>query len=119
MNADRNMQHKCIDDIVMIINSDCKFNNDFSTAYNGDSNSNLSTACENDSNSNFSLMYPINNNDSDTDDNCGAGPEKTQAFLYQHFIIIIVLNETLRKPNMVFMKVTLCHIKGEDNNSRM
>jgi len=108
-----------LNNIDMNADRDCKFNSDFSTAYDGDSNSNPSTACENDSDSDFSLVYPINNNDSDTDDNCGAGPEKTQAFLYQHFTIIIVFNETSRKPNMVFMKVTLRHIKGEDNNSRM
>jgi len=119
MDAGRDMQRKCIGDIAMTINSDCKFNSDSSTAYDGDSNSNPSTACENDSDSDSSLVYPTNNNDGDTDDDCGAGPEETRAFLYRHFTIIIVPNETPGKPNMVFMKVTLRHTKGEDNNPRM
>lgn len=113
-----NMRYE-LNNIDMDAGRDCKFNSDSSTAYDGDSNSNPSTACENDSDSDSSLVYPTNNNDGDTDDDCGAGPEKTRAFLYRHFTIIIVPNETPGKPNMVFMKVTLRHTKGEDNNPRM
>lgn len=47
--------------------------------------------------------------DSYTDDECDAGPEKTRTFLYRHFTIAIVPNETPGKPNLVFMKATLLH----------
>lgn len=107
MDAGRDTQRKCIGDIVMAINSDCKFDSDFSTA------------CENDSDSDFSSVYHTDNNDCDTDDDCDAGSEKTRAFLYRHFTIIIASNETPGKPNMIFMKVTLLHTKDEDNNPQM
>ncbi len=54
--------------------------------------------------------------DLDTDDECDAGPEVTRSFLYRHFTIVIVANETPGKPNIVFMKATLLHTNGEDNH---
>ena len=57
--------------------------------------------------------------DSETDDDYGAGAEETRAFLYRHFSIIIVPGEIPGKPNVIFMKATLLHTKGEDNNPRM
>ncbi|KAA6408390.1 MAG: hypothetical protein FRX48_08132 [Lasallia pustulata] len=57
--------------------------------------------------------------DCDTDDDCDAGPEATRSFLHSHFTISIVANQTPGKPNLVFMKATLLHTKGEDNNRRV
>ena len=107
IDAGRNMQCRCIDNIVMIINSDCKFDSDFSTA------------CENDSDSDFSSVYHTDNEYCDTDDDCDAESKKTQIFLYQHFTIIIAFNKISKKLNMIFMMVTLLYIKDEDNNSQM
>lgn len=58
-------------------------------------------------------------NDLDTDDECNAGQEETRTFLYRHITISIVANEFPGKPNLVFMKATLLHTKGEDNHPRM
>ena len=55
---------------------------------------------------------------SDTDDDCDGGPEETRTFLYRHFTITIVANETPRKLDLVFMKATVLQTKGEDNNPR-
>lgn len=55
----------------------------------------------------------------DTDDECNAGPEETRTFLYRHIAISIVPNQIPGKPNIVFMKATLLHTKGEDNHPRM
>lgn len=91
-------------------------------------NSNPSRICGNDSDSDndndsdsdseSSSVY-ADDRDSDTDDDCDAGLEETRSFLYRHFTIIIVANGTPGKPNLVFMKATLLHTKGEDNNPRM
>ncbi len=114
-------KRKPVSDPVMVVDPDCMVDSDSSTAYDGDSDSDSdsSTACENDGDSDSSSVYLQDDDDSDTDDDCGAGPEKTRAFLYRHFTIAIVPNETPGKPNMVFMKATLLHTKGEDNNPRM
>ena len=45
--------------------------------------------------------------------------QETRSFLYRHFTIIIVANKAPGKPNLVFIKATLLHTKGEDNNPRM
>lgn len=119
MNAERNTHCKCINDIAMIINFDCKFDSDFSTAFNDDSDNNFNIIYKNDSDNDFSLMYHTDNDDCDINDNCDVEFKKTRAFLYRHFIIVIAFNEIFKKFNMIFMKVTLLHIKDEDNNSRM
>lgn len=114
-------KRKRVRDPVMVVDPDCMADSDSSTAYDSDSDSNSdsSTACENDSDSDSRSVYLPEDDDGDTDDDCGAGPEKTRAFLYRHFTIAIVPNETPGKPNMVFMKATLLQTKGEDNNPRM
>lgn len=118
-NEDRNSGNT-----AMAVDYECQLDSDSSTAYDGnsdsDSDSDSSTACENDSDSDSCSAYdPDDEDDSDTDDDCGAGPEETRAFLYRHFTITVVPNSTSGKPNMVFMKATLLHTKGEDNNPRM
>ena len=105
---------------AMAIDSECKFDSDSSTACDGDGDKDSSTAWENGSDSDSCSAYdPDDEDDGDTDDDCGAGPEETRAFLYRHFTITIVPHSTPGKPNMVFMKATLLHTKGEDNNPRM
>ncbi len=71
-----------------------------------------------------------NNNDSDFDlscnynenceinNNCYARLEETRSFLYRHFIINIIVNQIIKKSNLIFMKTILFHIKEEDNNLR-
>ncbi|SLM37821.1 Protein of unknown function DUF3435 [Lasallia pustulata] len=71
-----------------------------------------------DSDSDSGCLYNCDE-DCDTDDDCGAGPEATRSFLYRHFAISIVANQTPGKPNLVFMKATLLQTKGEDNNRRL
>lgn len=103
MGKDNDMKSRHICDTVMTVNSDCKIDSD------------SSTACDSDNDTDTSSVYD-KDNDCDTDNNCDAGSEKTQSFLYQHFIISIIPNLITGKVNMVFMKVTLLHTKGEDNN---
>ena len=113
------------DDGVMAIRSDHKIGNDFFSVYNSnrdsDSDSVFSTAYDGDSDrdndSDSGSVY--SGDDSDTDDDYDAGLEETRSFLYRHFAIGIVPNPMAGKPNMVFMKATLLHTKGEDNNPRM
>ena len=119
MDAGRDPQRTRVGESAMAVDSDCKIDSDSNTAYDGDSDSDSSTACESDDDSDSSSVYYPDDDDCDTDDDCGAGPEKTRAFLYRHFTIIIVPNQTPGKPNMIFMKATLLHTKGEDNNPRM
>lgn len=112
----------------MLVDSDCDVdNNDYSSTTNDESSS-RSNDDDNDSDSDSH-----NDNDSDngfdsidiydkglnTDDDCDARSKETRTFLYRHFIIIIVVNETSRRPSFVFMKVTLLHIKEENNNPRV
>ncbi|KAL9134380.1 MAG: hypothetical protein Q9175_004440, partial [Cornicularia normoerica] len=94
-------KRKRVSDPVMIVDPDCIVDSD------------SSTACENNGDSDSSSVYLPD------DDDYGAGPEKTRAFLYRHFTIAIVPNETPGKPNMVFMKATLLYTKGEYNNPRI
>ena len=119
MDAGRDLQRKRVGDIAMAVDYDRTFDSDSHTAYDGDSGSDSSTACESDNDSDSSSVYDPDEEDCDTDDNCGAGPEKTRAFLYRHFTIIFVPNKTPGKANIVFMKATLLYTKGEDNNLRM
>ena len=62
-----------------------------------------------------------NDIDSDigTDDDYDGGAEETGAFLYRHFTIFLAPHPDPGKPNMIFMKATLLHTKGEDSNPRM
>ena len=73
------------------IESECKFDSDYSTACDGDGDKDFSMARENGSDSDSCSAYnPDDEDDGDTDDDCGAGPEETRAFLYRHFTITIV-----------------------------
>ena len=57
--------------------------------------------------------------DSGTDDGYDGGTEETRSILYRHVSIIMVRNPALGQPNIVLMKVTLLHTKGEDNKPKM
>lgn len=57
--------------------------------------------------------------DSCTDDGYDAGTEETRSILYRHVTIIVVQNPNPNQPNVVLMKVTLLHTKGEDNKPKM
>jgi len=103
---------KVVNDITMDEINDVKSNGD------GDSNIAWDGDSDSDSDSDLGSLYHYNE-DCDTDDDIKAGPEETRSFLYRHFTISIVANQTPRKPNLVFMKATLLHTKGEDNNPRM
>lgn len=83
---------------------------------NNDSDSDSDSYSDSDSES--SSIY-ADDRDSDTDNNCDAGPEETRFFLYRYFTITIIANRTPGKLNLVFIKATLLHTKGEDNNPRM
>ncbi len=102
------VKSSCDGDTVMSIDAACHVDGDFNTTSDSDS----------DSDSDSGSLYNCDE-DSDTDDDCDAGPEETRSFLYRHFTISIVANQTPGKPNLVFMKATLLHTKGEDNNPRM
>ena len=115
-------EHDC--DVVMAMDSGCEVDIDPSRICGNDSDSASDNDGDNDTDSDsesaseFSSVY-ADDRDSDTDDDCDAGSEETRSFLYRHFTIIIVANENPGKPNLVFMKATLLHTKGEDNNPRM
>ena len=102
------MKRSC--DTVMIIDFNYEVDSDLDRINNDIDNNN---------NSKFSSLY-TDDKSNDIDDDCDVEFEETQTFLYQHFIIIIiVVNETLKKLNFIFMKITLLHIKEKNNNSRM
>jgi hypothetical protein len=113
---------KAVNDVKMDEMNDLKSNRDGDTGMSigaagevdGDSNKSWAGGSDSDSGS----LYDYSE-DCDTDDDCNAGPEETRSFLYRHFTISIVANRTPGKPNLVFMKATLLHTKGEDNNPRM
>ena len=105
----RHMKTKRSCNTVMVIDSGCEVDSDPGR---------ISDDVDNNSDSELSSIY-ADDRGSDTDDDCDAGPEETRTFLYRHFTITIVANETPGKPNLVFMKATLLHTKGEDNNPRM
>lgn len=102
------VKSNCDGDTIMSIDATCHVDGNFNTIQDSDSDS------DNDSSS----LYNCDEN-SNIDDNCDAKSKETWSFLYRHFIISIVVNQTFGKFNLVFMKTTLLHIKGEDNNSRM
>ncbi len=122
------------DDILMIVDSDCEVDSklirvydhddegysDSNTAYDSDSDNDSNTTYDgdDDSDSDLSLRNNIDEN-CDTDDECTAEFEETRSFLYRHFTIYIVLSSIFGKLNTIFTKITLLHIKDEDNNSRM
>jgi len=105
---------KAVNDIKMDASNHVKSNrdSDSNTPWDGDGDG------DSDSDSDSGSLYNCDK-DCDTDDDCDAGPEETRSFLYRHFTISIVANPTPGKPNLVFMKATLLHTKGEDNNPRM
>ena len=113
-NANEDVWGTRVASTAMAIDSECKFGSDSSTACDGDGDKDSSIAWENGSDSDSCSAY-----DPDDEDDCGAGPEETRAFLYRNFTITIVPHSTPRKPNMVFIKATLLYTKGEDNNLRM
>lgn len=108
-------------DHAMVVGLDCNVDSNSSTACDGDSDSHSSTAYggDSDSDSDAASVHRTDGEDCDTDDDCTAGLETTRAFLYRHFTITIVPHQTPGNPNLIFMKATLLHTKGEDNNPRM
>ena len=101
---------RAVNDIKMDASNRVKSNRngDFNTPWDSHGDSDSDSGC----------LYNCDE-DCDTDDDCDAGPEATRSFLYRHFTISIVANQTPGKPNLVFMKATLLHTKGEDNNRRV
>ena len=92
--------------------------NPVKSIHDGDSNTPWDSDSDSDSNSDSDSFYHCDE-ECNTDNNYNAGPKETQLFLYRHFTISIVANPTPGKPNLVFMKATLLHTKGEDNNPQM
>jgi len=80
-------------------------------------NNNFNESWSDNSDSDFDSLDNYSE-DGEANDDCNAGLEETRSFLYRHFTISIVANQTTKKPNLVFMKTTLLHTKGEDNNPR-
>ena len=105
----RHMRTKRSCNTVMVIDSGCEVDSDPGR---------ISDNVDNNSDSEFSSTY-ADDRGSDTDNNCDAELEETRTFLYRHFTITIVANKTPGKPNLVFIKATLLHTKGENNNPRM
>jgi len=99
---------RCEGDALMAVDSGCDVNSDTSTVSDEISDSDSKYDSESDQDSDCSSVF-ANDKDLDTDDDCDAGLEETRSFLYRHFIIGIVANEILEKPNLVFMKATLLH----------
>ena len=125
VNIDRNHQkknHK--NETVMFVDFDCDVDNDDFSTINDENNdrSNDNSDCDNDdyidndSDSDFNSIAVFDEN-LNIDDDCNVESEETRTFLYQHFIIIIVVNETSERFNLVFMKIILLHIKEKNNNS--
>ena len=56
--------------------------------------------------------------DDDIDDGFDASLEETRSLLWRHITFIIVFNSISEELNILFVKVTLIHIKEEDNRSR-
>lgn len=113
-------------DTITTVDSGCHINSDPSTV--SDENSKGDSDSDSDSESNNwrgndydsdSSSICTNDEDLDTDDECDTGPEETRSFLYRHITISIVANETPGEPNLVFLKATLLHTKGENNHPRV
>ena len=112
--VDRGHHEKCYNGCGCEVDDNTSMTNHGNS--DSDNDSNYKSVGEYDGDS--SLSY-ADDEDCDTDDDCDARSEETQSFLYRHFTISIVANGTPGKPNLVFMKATLLHTKGEDNNPRM
>lgn len=95
-------------------NDDTRMFIDVASEINSDSNK----FWANSNDSDFDSLYNYSEN-CDIDDDCNAKLEETRLFLYCYFIVSIVVNRTSRKPNLIFMKTTLLHIKKKDKNSQM
>ena len=101
----------------MIRNNDDSSSDD-KTVCDSEEDDNSNTPYDDDSDSDSNSLYEIGGY-SDTDDECTARFEETRSFFYRHFTIYIVFNPDLEKPNTIFTKITLIHIKAEDNNPRL
>ncbi len=97
--------------------SDSKSNRNNDTRLSGEVDNGVNKYWDDDSDSDLDSSCDYSE-DCETDDDCHAGLEETRSFLYRHFTISIVANPIAEKPNLVFMKATLLHTKGEDNNPR-
>lgn len=106
------------DNTPVRVDSGCDLDSDTSTGSDESSDSDSIYDSESDHDSDSSSIH-ADEEDLDTDDDCDTGPEETRSFLYRHFTISIVASETPGKPNLVFMKATLLHTKGEDNHPRV
>ena len=131
---DRGINSNRVDDNLMIVDSDCEINSMLKTIHDrddegysdsnipceseSDNDSNIAYDRDSDSDSDLSLFYNIND-DCDTDNECTAEFEETRSFLYRHFTIYVVPSLTPENPNTIFIKITLLHTKGEDNNPRV
>lgn len=105
-------------DTLMAMDSGCDVNSNTSTISDKIGNNNSKYNSESDQDSDYSLVF-TNNKNLNIDNDYNIGPEETWSFLYRYFTISIVINEILRKPNLVFIKATLLYTKGEDNYPRI
>lgn len=101
MNTDKDteMNSDWDEDWATLINSDSDIDDDASTCYDSKSDSNS------ESNSN-------------TDDDINAGLDETKSLLWRHITFYIAQNSVSEKLNILFVKVTLIHIKKEDNQAQ-
>jgi len=115
-------------DTITIVDSVCEVDEDSNMASNSNDNSDSDSSsifdCDesyhiDDNNDDDSSFVYDDDENCDIDDDCNIGPKETRSFLYRHLTIMIIANPTMGKLNLIFMKVTLLHIKGEDNKPRM
>lgn len=107
---------KRVCDVVKAIDSGCEVDSDPSRINDNDSDNNIDGDRDNDSES--SSICP-DDRDSDSNYDFDSRPKETRSFLYRHFTITVVGNGSPKKPNLVLLKTTPLHTKGEDNNPRM
>jgi len=94
-----------------------KSNRNNSTRKSIDATGEIDNNSSDNSDNDFDLSCKYNKN-CETNNDCYVELEETRSFLYRYFIISIIANQIANKPNLVFMKAILLHIKGEDNNPR-
>ena len=118
--SDISIKNEIDSDSNVDIDNDMDIDTDGASDYVGDddsdSDSDSESATDSDTGSTADGQL---DDDNCTDDGYDGGAEETGAFLYRHFTIFLVPNPVPGKPNIIFMKATLLHTKGEDNNPRM
>lgn len=96
--------------------SDIDIYTDSASDYVSDGDSTTDSVTDNDAGS---VADDQLDDDSCIDDYYDGGAEETGAFLYRYFTIFLVPGLVPGKPNIIFIKATLLHTKGEDSNPPM